>query len=105
GGAPHRWVTPEGEVDVDVDQGWVRTGLGGYQADLRYSVALVDRGAPLHCRFSTDAAGLLACEGTEHAVSFQIGAGCRYPDDLVTPACGYGELRVGSRRLAFHEGH
>lgn len=105
GGAPHRWVSPDGEIDVDVDEAWVQTGVAGYQARLRYSVALVDRSAPLRCRFSSDDVGLLACEGTQHDVSFQVGSGCRYPGDLTSPACGHAELRVGSRRLSLHEGH
>lgn len=103
--APLTWLGPDGEVGVRIDESTVSRGLGGYSADLRYSVAFRDRGdVPLRCTFVAPADGLLSCAGSSHAVRLEAGPGCSYPDDLTTPSCGWAELVVGAARWQVREG-
>jgi hypothetical protein len=104
GAAPVRWLVPEGELVIDVHEATAVAIVGTYSLALAYTVTLESGSEPgLRCDASSDKSHLLACHGPND-VELELGGGCRYPDDLLSPPCRRAVLHVAGQRFHVEEG-
>jgi hypothetical protein len=112
--APHRWVSPVGEVAIQHDQRL--TIAGPLTPGTSFTVRFPDsKEAGLSCRIYVAPSGVFAphqethgalfgCVSAEREVVFYTGRGCRYPADVFQPTCHQGQLRMGEQRFVVGQG-
>lgn len=112
--APHRWISPVGEVAIQYERRL--TVAGPLTPGASFTVRFPDsREAGLSCRIYVDQRGVFAphrethgalfsCVSAEREVVFYTGKGCRYPAALVRPSCHQGQLRIGAQRFVVGRG-
>jgi hypothetical protein len=114
GVAPHRWVSPLGEIWIE--HGGLLTIAGPSTPGMRFDVRFRGSKEPgLACQMYVEPTGvfaphpkthgaLFACVSAAREVVFAEGMGCRYPAHWFDASCHQGLLRVGEDRFLFGQG-
>jgi hypothetical protein len=114
GVAPHRWVSPVGEIAIEHERGLTPAGpfTPGFSFHVRFHGA---REPGLSCQMYVEPAGVFAphaqthgalfgCVSAARELVFATGRGCRYPDDILEPWCHQGQLQIGGKRVLVGQG-